>query len=49
MRNGRFDTSKCREKLEKWVYYAPILPKCQEVPQHSKQKNSKTQKIVPQQ
>jgi hypothetical protein len=37
MRNGRFDTSKCRGKLEKMgVLCAPILPKCQEVPHNSK-------------
>jgi hypothetical protein len=27
MRNGRFDTSKLRGSLKKWVYCAPILPK----------------------
>jgi hypothetical protein len=28
--------------LKKWVYYAPILPKCQEVPHTSKFKKSKS-------
>jgi hypothetical protein len=30
--------------LNKWVHCAPILPKCQEVPHHSKKKIQKNQK-----
>jgi hypothetical protein len=29
MRNARFDTSKCRGSLKKWMYCTPILPKPQ--------------------